>query len=428
MTRRIRRYAGLLGEASFRRLFLAQSISQFGTQITQLALPLVAILILKASAFEVAALGAIEFLPFVFFTLPAGAWVDRLPRRKVLVVADLGRAAILGLVPLAAVTGVLAMWQLYAIGFSAGALSVFFDVAYQAILPELVDRERLAEGNSRLEIGRTAAWVLGPGIGGFLVGIFSAPIAILGDALSYLGSAAFLIGIRVRGEADGSRREQSEAAGIRREIVEGLRFYARSPLLLAESAAIVALNLGGQIAGSIFLVFVVRDLEVAPERIGLALSIGAIGLVLGATGSELFGRRIGVGPALIVASAVSAASTAVIGFANPSSAFALLVVGGFVQGLSVMVININGVSLRQSLTPDDLQGRVNATGRWINWGIIPVGSVIGGGVATVFGLQATIFVGAAVAFLAVPALLLTPIRTLGEMPSGPVGHSVRPPA
>jgi MFS family permease len=224
MTGSIKRYAGLLAESGFRRLWLAQSISQFGTQVTQLALPLVAILILRVSPFEVAALGAIEFLPFVFFTLPAGAWVDRLARRKVLVVADLGRAAILGLVPLAAVTGVLAMWQLYAIGFAAGVLSVFFDVAYQAILPELVDRDRLAEGNSRLEIGRTAAWVLGPGIGGFLVGIFTAPIAILADALSYLGSAAFLIGIRVRGGADGTRRDQSQAAGIRHEIAEGLRF------------------------------------------------------------------------------------------------------------------------------------------------------------------------------------------------------------
>jgi MFS family permease len=427
MTGSIRRYAGLLAESGFRRLWFAQSISQFGTQVTQLALPLVAILILKASPFEVAALGAIEFLPFVFFTLPAGAWVDRLPRRKVLVVADLGRAAILGLIPLAALTGVLAMWQLYVIGFAAGALSVFFDVAYQAILPELVDRDRLAEGNSRLEIGRTAAWVLGPGVGGFLVGIFTAPIAILADALSYLGSAAFLIGIRVRGDGEGTRTEQSRALGIRREVAEGLRFYARSPLLLAESAAIVTLNLGGQIAGSIFLVYVVRNLGVAPERIGLALSIGAIGLVIGAAGSEVFGRRIGVGPALIVASAVSAASTSVIGFADPSNAFALLVVGGFIQGLAVMVININGVSLRQSLTPDAMQGRVNATGRWINWSIIPIGSVIGGILATAIGLQATIFVGAAVAFVAVPALLLTPIRSLREMPRGPIGTAIGPP-
>jgi MFS family permease len=175
-------------------------------------------------------------------------------------------------------------------------------------------------------------------------------------------------------------------------------------------------------------VFVVRDLAVTPERIGLALSIGSIGLVIGATGAEMFGRRVGVGRALILASAVSAASTAVIAFANPSNAFALLVAGNFIQGLSVMVININGVSLRQSLTPDDLQGRVNATGRWINWSILPVGSVIGGVIATAIGLQATILVGAALAFLAVPSLLLTPIRSLREMPSGPIGSTLAPPA
>jgi len=425
VTASLRRYAGLLRERDFRHLWLAQSVSQIGTQVTVLALPLVAILVVQASAFEVAILGAVEFLPFLFFTLPAGAWVDRLSRRRVLIVADIGRAAILALVPLAYTANVLAMWQLYVVAFATGILTVFFDVAYQAILPELVDRERLAEGNSRLEISRSAAQVVGPGLGGFLVGVISAPLAILADALSYLGSAAFLVRIRRTLEPARPAGGEDPAAGlrpgIRAEIAEGLRFYAKSSLLLAESAAIVTLNLGGQIGGSIYLVFVVRELAVKPEVIGLAFSIASIGLIVGATTADAVGRRIGVGPALIVATAISAGSSFVITLATPATAFGLLVASGAFQGFAVMVINVNGVSLRQALTPDELQGRVNATGRWINWSIIPVGSVIGGAIATAIGLRATIAVGAAVGLLALPWLLLSPIRSLREMPRLPIG-------
>jgi predicted MFS family arabinose efflux permease len=270
-----------------------------------------------------------------------------------------------------------------------------------------------------------AAQVVGPGLGGFLVGVISAPLAILADALSYLGSAAFLFRIR-RTVASARPAGPDDPAGgrrpsIRAEIAEGLRFYAKSSLLLAESAAIVMLNLGGQIGGSISLVFVVRELAVKPEVIGLAFSIASIGLIIGAATADAFGRRIGVGRVLIIACAISAGSAFVITLATPATAFALLVVSGALQGFAVMVININGVSLRQALTPDELQGRVNATGRWINWSIIPVGSLIGGALATAIGLRATIAVGAGVGLLALPWLLLSPIRSLREMPRVPIG-------
>jgi MFS family permease len=413
----LRGYAGLLRAPDFRQLWLAQTVSQVGTQVTLLALPLVAILVVRASAFEVAVLSAVEFLPFVFFTLPAGAWVDRLQKRRVLISADLGRAAILVLIPLAYVAGVLAMWQLYAVGFAAGVLTVFFEVGYQAILPELVDRDRLAEGNSRLEISRSAAQVLGPGLGGYLVGILSAPIAILADAVSYLGSAAFLFRIRrVAPRASFAPPPGASPPGIRHEIAEGLRFYAKSRLLLAESAGIVTMNLGSTIGGAIFLVYVVRELSLQPEAIGLAFSIGSLGLLLGAATADSFGRRIGVGPALIVATAIISVAGFLIAFATPGTAFWLLVATTLLQGFSGMVININGVSIRQSLTPDALQGRVNATGKWINWSIIPVGSILGGLIATAIGLRGAIVVGAAVAALSLPWFLFSPIRSLREMP------------
>jgi len=419
----LRRYAGLLRERDFRRLWLAQTVSQVGTQVTNLALPLVAILVLNASAFEVALLGAIEFLPFVFFTLPAGAWVDRLPKRRVLITADLGRAAILALVPIGYVTGVLAMWQLYVIGFSAGILTVFFEVAYQSILPELVDRERLAEGNSRLEISRSAAQILGPGLGGFLVGVITAPMAILADALSYLGSAGFLFGIRAPTRDASPARETATTSrpSLRHEIADGLRFYAKSSLLLAESAAIVTMNLGSNISYSILLVFLVRELGLKPEAIGVAFSIGSIGVLAGAASAAALGRRLGVGPALIVATAIVTGGAFLILLATPETAFVLLLAMAAVQGFSGIIINVNGVSLRQSLTPDHLQGRVNATGRWINWSILPLAAILGGIIATAIGLRGTILVGAVIGLLSLPWLIFTPIRKLREMPRSPIG-------
>jgi len=420
-------YLGLLRQPDFRRLWLAQTISQFGTQVTVLALPLVAILVLEASPFEVALLGALEFLPFLFFTLPAGVWVDRLSRRRILLAADLGRAGVLAVVPVAHLVGVLAIWQLYVVAFAAGMLTVFFDVAYQAFLPELVGRERLAEGNSRLEITRSSAQVLGPGIGGILVGAFGAPLAILADALSYVGSAAFLVRIR-RATVPPRRRDEVEAhqPGFRGEIAEGLRFYAREPYLRAESGAITTLNFAGQISGSIYLVFIVRDLGLSPEVIGLTLSVGSVGLLVGATTAEQIGRRMGVGRALIAAFAVSAAATFLVALAPRDQAIPYLVTSGVLQGLAVMVINVNGLSLRQAVTPDELQGRVNATGRWINWSAIPVGAIIGGALATALGLRATILVGAILGVLGLPWLILSPIRTLREIPTVPPSLRLEP--
>jgi MFS family permease len=421
---RLLRYAGLLREPAFRRLWVAQSISQVGTQVTQLALPLVAILVLGASPFEVALLGAVDFLPFLLFTLPAGAWVDRLPKQRVMVVADLGRMAVLGAIPAAALLHGLALWQLYVVGFLAGTLTVFFDISYQAVVPELVSRERLQEGNSRLEVSRSAAQVIGPGLAGVLVGVVTAPIAILVDAVSYLASAAFLVGLRPRfavarrpPAGSGERRPS-----IVREVLEGLRFYRASPLLRASSVAIVSLNLGGQIGGSIFLVYLVRELALTPEALGLALSIGSLGLLAGAATASGFGKRLGVGPTLILASVASAGASLVMVVASADTAFWLLALSGVIQGYAVMLINVNGVSLRQALTPDQLQGRVNATGRWINWSVIPPGALLGGAIATAVGLRMTIAIGGLVGLIAVPWLLVSPLRRLRELPH-PYGDS-----
>src|SRR5919201_863103 len=191
---------GLWRHADFLKLWSAETVSQFGTQVSQLALPLAAVLVLDATAFQVAALGTVEFLPFILFTLPAGVWVDRLPRRPILVAGDLGRAALLASVPLAYFTDRLTLAQLYGVAFGTGICTVFFDVAYQSYLPSLVEREQIIEGNSKLEISRSSAQIAGPGFGGLLVQAFTAPYAILADAASFVGSGAFILRIRKRDE------------------------------------------------------------------------------------------------------------------------------------------------------------------------------------------------------------------------------------
>jgi MFS family permease len=396
------------------------SVSTLGSEVTFLALPLVAILILHATPVEVAALGAMPFVAFALFGLPAGVWVDRVPRKRVMVIGDLGRAAVLMLVPILGVTGALAMWQLYVIAFVAGALTVFFEIAYQSILPELVERDRLAEGNSRLEVSRSAGQVIGPGIGGALVGFVGAPIAIIADALSYVGSAAFLIGIHP--SRPRALRNAAESQGLVREILEGLRFYRRNRLLLSASAAVITLNVGFHMAGAIALIYYVRELGMSPEAVGLAFSIGSIGFLIGAGAGAAIGRRIGVGPTLMLGCGVSAAAWYLLVLATKDTGFALLAVVGIIQGLVLPPVFVNNVALRQTLAPDALAGRINATARWMHWTAIPFGQLAGGALATLVGLRFTIAIGATVGVSSVLVLLLSPMRSLREMPAA--AHAV----
>jgi MFS family permease len=408
---------GVLHQPDFRRLWLGQTVSHFGTQVGVLALPLAAILVLQAGAFEVALLGALEFLPFLLFTLIAGVWADRLPRRRILIVADIGRAAVIAIVPLAYATGWLQMWVLYAVAFAAGTLTVFFDIAYQSFLPSLLQRPQLPEGNSKLEISRSAAQVAGPGIGGFLVGVAGAPLALAVDALTFLGSVAFLFRIRT---ADlPSRPIGAPPRSMRTEIAEGLRYFVRDRNLRAIGASVTLVNFGAQITGSIFLVFIVRDLGLSPEAIGLTFSVGSIGLIAGAFGATWTARRIGIGPSLIVAVLLIAIPLYVYPFVPRDGAVPILIAAGIVTGIGVMLINVNAVSLRQSLTPDELQGRVNASGRWIAWASIPLGALVGGILASTIDLRPTIFVSAVAASLAFLPLVFSPLRQLRVMPSAP---------
>lgn len=409
----------MLHNPDFVRLWTAQTISQFGTQISLLALPLVAVTLLNASPFEVAALGTIEFLPFILFSLPAGAWVDRLRRRPILIVGDLGRAAVLATIPAAYVLGVLTIWQLYAVGFVVGTLTVFFDVAYQSYLPSLVERDQLVDGNGKLETSRTIAQTAGPALGGGLIGLVTAPLAILADAVSFVLSAVFVFAIR-RHEPAPDRRadEHGRARGsLRQEVTDGLRYVLGNRYLRGIAASTATSNFFSNVALATFIVYAVRDLRLTPFEIGLTFGLGNVGSVIGALMADRVARRIGVGPAMVGAVALGGPGLLFIALAPREFAIPFLVAGAFLQGFGVVVYNINQLSFRQAITPTSMLGRMNATMRFIVWGTIPLGAIVGGAIATLVGLQAAILAGALGAFLGVIPLLVTPVRTLRDMPT-----------
>ncbi|HLE99211.1 MAG TPA: MFS transporter [Gaiellaceae bacterium] len=421
-------HGGLWRHGDFLRLWSAETISHFGTQIGQLALPLVAILVLDASAFEVAALGTIAFLPFILFTLPAGVWVDRLRRRPILIVGDLARAALLTTVPAAYVADVLTLGQLYVVAFLVGFSQVFFDVAYQSYLPSLVERQQIIEGNSKLEISRSATQVAGPGLGGVLVELLTAPWTVFLDALSFLGSALFLFRIRKLEEPPTVKDADGRRPTLWTDLKEGLRFVLRNPNLRAQAGCTGTSNFFSNVSFSIFLVFAVRELGLSAGVIGVVFSVAAIGSLLAALTAMRISRRLGIGPTTIAVMVLQGPTMLL--FALPpegNGAIPFLVAAGITQGFTVVVYNIVQVSYRQAICPPHLQGRMNSVMRFMVWGTIPLGTLAGGGLASWIGLRETIVVGALGGGLAFLWIVFSPQRRLRKMPE-PIAEIAAEPA
>jgi MFS family permease len=394
------------------RLWGAQTISQFGTQITLLALPLAAIVVLDASAFEVALLTAVEWTPWLLFSLPVGAWVDRVLRRPILVAADVGRALVLVSVPLTYAFDALTIWQLYAVGFAHGVLTVFFDVAYQSYLPSLVERSQLEEGNSKLEVSRSGAQLAGPGFAGVLVDLVSAPVAILADAVSFVASALFLGSIR-REEAP---PERGEPTRLHVEILEGVRYVLTHPYLRPSMAFVAVSNFFGSVMYSILLVYAVRDLGLSAAAIGVVLALGNTGFLVGAALAPRISARLGVGPTLVVTAALVGWPLWLVPLAPREVAATFLVAGFALASFGGVVYNVVGISFFQAITPDRLLGRMNASRRFVVWGTVPLGSLAGGALAATIGLRETLFVGAIGGSVAFLPLLFSPVRSIEKAP------------
>jgi MFS family permease len=409
---------GLWRHPDFLKLWSAETVSQFGTQVSQLALPLAAVLVLDASAFQVAALGTVEFLPFILFTLPAGVWVDRLPRRPILIAGDFGRAGLLASVPVAYLFDALTLEQLYVVGFLVGICTVFFDVAYQSYLPALVERNQIIEGNSKLEISRSSAQIGGPGLSGGLVELFTAPYAVLADAVSFLGSGLFILRIRKKEpRPEAPRDESGKKTSLWVELKAGLRFVLGNPNLRAQAGCTATSNFFSTVSYAIIVVFLVRELGLSPGVIGIVFSAGSVGSLVAAFTSTRISKRFGIGPTSIVMALLFGPAALLIAFApEGNAAIPFIVVAILVASFSVVVYNITQVSYRQAICPPALQGRMNSVMRFIVWGTIPVGSLAGGGLASWIGLRETIVVGAIGGGGSFFWLLLSPQRHLRDMP------------
>jgi MFS family permease len=404
---------GLWRERDFLKLWGGQSISEFGSQITLLALPIAAIKILHASAFAVAALTIFEQLPFLIFALPAGVWVDRLRRRPLLIIGDIGRALALASIPIAYAFRALHTWQLFVVAFVTGVLTVFFDVAYQAYLPSLAGREHLVEGNSRLQVSASAAQTGGPGVAGVLIGAVSAPYAIVADAVSFVSSALFVLGIRKR---ELLTPQAEERAGMRSELMEGLRYVVHNRLLRPIATCTAARNFFAAVGYAILLVYAVRTLGLSVSLIGVVISCANVGFVIGALTTGWTTKRLGIGPAIVASAAIVGASVILIPASPQSFPVPLLVVGLMLYSYGGVVFNITQISLRQAITPDRLQGRMNAVMRFVLWGAIPLGALLGGVLATTIGLRPTLWVsGAGVALSWLP-VFFSPVRSLTSVP------------
>ena len=408
----------LLRHPDFLKLWTAETVSVFGSAVTQLALPLIAATVLKVSAFEFGLLTTIQFLPFILLSLPAGVWVDRLRRRPILIAADLGRAITIASIPVAFAFDALTIWQLYVVGFLNGCLTVFFDVAYQSYLPSIVDRDQLVEGNSKLEITRSASQILGPGASGLLIGLFRAPFAMVIDALSYLFSAVFVLWIRRPEPPIAPHDEASHGPkpSMRKEIAIGLRYVTGHRWLRPIAATTGLSNLFSNLAWSILILYLVRERGLTAEIIGFAFSLGSLGVLLAALTTSRITARLGVGRMLVLSSIGFSVSVLPVAMAPDALIFQAVALSGFLGGFSGVAWNINQVSLRQAITPARMQGKMNATMRFIVWGTIPVGTITGGALGSIIGLHPTIWVGAIGGLFAFIPVTLSSARSIVTMP------------
>lgn len=409
----VRRRGGLFWHADFRRLWIAQTVSETGTQVSLLALPLVMVQILHASAFEVGALTSCQTAAYLLIGLPAGAWCDRIRKRPILVAADLVRAMLLGSVPLAGVLHVLSVAQMYVVAGLAGTATVFFNVAYQSYLPELVTRDDLVEGNAKLSTTQSIARVAGPGISGLLVQAFTAPYAVLADAVSFLWSAGWVGAIRAREAAPAPRLQRH----LGKEVGEGLRFVLAHPILRKIAGCTATANLWNGAMLAVDVVFLVRTVHLSAGAIGVLFSISSLGAVLGALGSRKFTRWSGQARAIWLSMLLFTPTDLLLPLTAPGWRVAFAAISLFIGSLGAVVYNVAQVSFRQVICPRSQLGRMNATMRFMVSGTLPLGALIGGALASWVGLRGALWITATGAQLAPVWVILSPLRRLRDIPS-----------
>jgi MFS family permease len=409
-----RRFFGLpavLRGREFRRFWLGETVSLFGDQITLIALPLVAVLSLDASAAEMGYLGAAGLIPSLLFSLHAGAWADRRGRRRQTMIATaLGRAALLATIPLAYVVGVLSLGQLYVVSFLVGTLSVLFFVSYSTLFVSLVPRSDYLEANALLNGSRAFSFVAGPSIGGVLVQVLSAPGALVADAVSFLGSALSLKSI--------SPVEPPTEEAKQGHLKAGIRYIANSPILRASLLTTATINFFNFIFWALFILYATRSLDVRPGLLGPLLGAASVGGVIGSVVTGRLSRRIGVGPAFALGCVLFPAPLVLVPLAGGArwTVLAMLFAAEFFSGLGVMVLDITAASIKAALVPDRLRARIAGAYMVVNYGVRPIGSLAGGALGTWIGLRPTLWIASVGAIAGVLWLLPSPLLRLRELP------------
>ncbi len=410
----LRNLSGLWRSPDFLKLWVGESISLFGSQITIVALPFTAVLALQATPAQMGFLGAAEFAPLLLVSLFAGVWVDRLPRRKVMIASDLGQGLLLGMIPLAALLNLLSMELLYLLAFLTGTLAVFFAIAYQSYLPALVPKEHLADGNSKLEASQAVAEISGPALAGILVQLLSAPLAVALDAFSFLASAFSLS--RIRQPETKPASPQQARTNLWTAIGQGLQQLLRQPLLRAFALYNACTNFFGAVIGTVYTLYLLQELEIEPAVVGFIFTAGGVGGVLGAVLASRITRRLGTGRAILIAGLLGGLVWWLIPLAAAplSLALPLLAAQRLLFGLFNPLYRINQLSVRQAITAPELQGRVNASMRFIAGGVVPVGALAGGWLGTGLGLRPTLLIAAVGMSLACLPLYFSPVRSLSQ--------------
>ena len=365
------RPSGLWANSDFVKLWTGQTVSKFGTHITSAAMAATAVLVLQATPAQMGLLGAIGGLPVLLFSLLAGVWVDRLRRKPILITADLGRAFILLSVPIAMLAGVLSMQQLYLVAGLVGVFTVFYSVADQSFLPAVVKRDQLVEANARIGSSDSLAEIAGPSLGGILVQWLSAPYAIFVDAVSYLFSAGCLGSIRTPEPAP----ERHEHPNVWREMVAGLRTVIHQPILRALMGTTATLNFFGNFIGTIYWMFLVRDLNLPPAIVGVSIGVGGVGALIGTLVAERITRRFGVGRTLIGALFMGNVWSGLLFL--PLAQWPVSLVSGVIFAMQLTgdifwsIFFINVISLRQAIIPANILGRASASLDFVGEGAAP---------------------------------------------------------
>ncbi len=397
----------------FFKLWSAQTASVFGTQIASLAYPLTAILVLQASAFEMGILRAISSASAVLVGFFVGVVVDRVRRKPLLIFTDLGRAILAALIPTAAFFGVLQIEYLYIIAFFTGALNITSLVAGMAFLPSVVEKENLVEGNSKFATTESLATIAGPSVSGVLVQVLSAPAAIIVDAVSFVFSAVFVWQIKT---PESEILAKEEKRSVWSEIVEGLSFVYKNPILrpLAEGIALHFLFM--VMISTIFTLYAIRELNLSPLLLGVIFSALGGGLLLGALSVKYLTARFGQGKTMVFAALLNAFACLLIPLANGSLTIFILIASHFLLAFGIQLGSINLMSLRQAITPNNLQGRMNGSFRFVNVCMMMFGALAAGFLGELIGFRATLFIGAVGMFLPFLRLFFSPIRNLAQQP------------